>query len=250
MRILLSNDDGFQADGIQALKYVLSNLGHDIYLIAPERNRSACSSSLTVRKALFPIEVAPQTWKVPDGTPADCIHLAMRGILDFEPDAVISGINDAPNLGDDIIYSGTVAAALEARYIKGPKLAVSLNFGQRFQQAATATAELLHYLNRQPQHPILNINFPDLPSSAIKGWKSCRLGKRQPPTRMINESNMHGKTAFRIGPAGEPLLDKGNTDFNAIKDGFVSVSPIHIDMTSNTDLQFTQQFLPSKKFTV
>lgn len=245
MKILLSNDDGYDAIGIQTLKKVLLAAGHQVTLIAPDRNRSACSSSLTVRQSLRPIQIDENTWSIEEGTPADCIHLALLGMIDFEPNAIISGINDSANLGDDTLYSGTVAAALEARFIQGPKIAVSITEGDRFQQAAELTLNFLEQIiSKSHLHQdILNINIPDLPRENIAGWRTTRLGKRLKSHPMTKDFDTQGRVIYHIGAVGESHHHRQGTDFEAIEQNFISISPIHIDMTNHSSIDPLSEWL-------
>ena len=253
MRLLLCNDDGYDAPGILALQEFFLNQGDDVFLIAPERNRSACSSSLTVRNHLKPVQFAAQSWKVINGTPADCVHLAINGFLNVEPDAIISGINDESNLGDDTLYSGTVAAAIEARKLPCPKIAVSIDGGGRFQEAAQITASLLRQIKQFPQvkqlpkaaslttglssEAIFNINIPNLPTHQIKGWKITRLGQRLRSHPIKQQLDEQGDPIYFIGAAGESHDHQVGTDFEALDERFISVTPISTDLTCHQSLQ-------------
>lgn len=234
MNILISNDDGYLAPGIQVLAEVLNELTPHVTVVAPERNRSASSSSLTLEHPLRLTQVKPNVYYV-DGTPTDCVHLAITGLLQTEPDIVVSGINYGANLGDDVIYSGTVAAAIEGRFLGLPALAVSLaSFeGKHFDTAAIVTREIIRQLreNPLPAETILNINVPDVPIGEIKGMKTTRLGNRHKSEGVVKAKDPRGKPIYWIGQAGAAQDAGPGTDFHAIENQCVSITPIHIDLT-------------------
>jgi len=233
MKILVSNDDGYHAAGIGALIAALEQVA-DIVVVAPDRNRSAASNSLTLDKPLRVSEVAPNRYKV-DGTPSDCVHLALTGFLDFEPDLVVSGINHGANLGDDVIYSGTVAAAMEGRFLGLPTIAVSL-VGQELQHFDTAgaiAAELVQKIERAPlaSDVVLNVNVPNIALQDLAGIRATRLGFRHKAEQIIKDKDPYGRPIFWVGPPG-PGQDAGaGTDFCAIDAGFASVTPLKVDLT-------------------
>ena len=236
MNILISNDDGYQAPGIQALAAELASIANTIHVVAPERNRSGASSSLTLES---PLRAYPcgEGWYYVDGTPTDCVHLAITGLLTQEPDIVVSGINWGANLGDDVIYSGTVAAAIEGRFLGLPAIAVSLVGweGKHFDTAAKIAVKLVTALKEKPipADSILNVNVPDLPYEELRGIKITRLGNRHKSEPVVRDTDPRGKPIYWIGPAG-PEADAGEgTDFWAVKNGYVSVTPIHIDLTQH-----------------
>lgn len=248
MRILISNDDGYLAPGIQVLAKALEAVA-DITVVAPDRNRSASSHSLTLTR---PLHVADHKngFKSVDGTPSDCVHLAITGLMkDNQPDMVISGINDGPNLGDDVLYSGTVAAATEGRFLGFPAIAVSMGgFNPwNFESAGIAVVKLVESLLKQPLNhdTILNVNVPDLPWGQIKGFKATRLGNRHKAEDVIIGSDPRGEDIFWVGPPG-PEQDAGEgTDFHALREGYVSVTPLQIDLTRYESMADLSDWLTS-----
>ena len=236
MKILVSNDDGYLAPGIRALSKEMKKISTSLMVVAPERNRSASSSSLTLENPLRATRVEEGVYYV-DGTPTDCVHLAITGLLTDEPDMVVSGINYGANLGDDVIYSGTVAAAIEGRFLGLPALAVSLTGweGVHYETAAVLTREIIEQikLHPLPSDTILNINVPDLPLSEIKGFKSTRLGNRHKAEPVYKDKDPRGKEIYWVGPAGAEQDAGPGTDFHAVKEGYVSVTPIHVDLTQH-----------------
>ncbi len=233
LRLLLSNDDGCSAPGLAALAEVLGAVG-EVTVVAPDRNRSGASNSLTLERPLRVSEQGPRRYCV-DGTPTDCVHLAITGLLEEEPDLVVSGINDGANLGDDVLYSGTVAAAVEGRFLGLPAIAVSLvgHAGRHFDTAAQVARRLVLGLRRNPlpADTILNVNVPDLPLAEIRGFQATRLGHRHKAEPVIRDRDPRGRTIYWVGPAG-PAQDAGpGTDFHAVEHGYVSVTPIQVDLT-------------------
>lgn len=236
MRVLVSNDDGVDAPGIRTLAAGLRNAGHEVVIVAPDRDRSGASNSLTLDRPLMAKKLDEQTWSVP-GTPTDCVHLALSGLLDFDPDIVVSGINTFANMGDDVIYSGTVAAAMEGRFLGLPAIAMSLAFngkGERnYEPAARVAAELVARLRVDPlpANTILNVNVPSRNWEDLAGFEVTRLGHRHRAEPAIKQHDPHGRPVWWIGPAG-PEQDAGpGTDFHAVRAGCVSVTPIHVDLT-------------------
>lgn len=233
MHILLSNDDGYSAAGLKALANALS--AHvDITVVAPEANRSGASNSLTLEVPLRVSRAENGFYKV-NGTPTDCVHLAITGLLDREPDMVFAGINHGSNLGDDVIYSGTVAAATEGRFLGLPAVALSLAAPnpKHFDTAGRVAVSLLERIRRHPLPPdtILNVNIPDLPWEALRGFRSCRLGQRHRAEPVIRAMDPRGREVYWVGAAG-PEQDAGpGTDFHALREGYVSVTPLQIDLT-------------------
>jgi len=234
LHFLISNDDGFRARGIQVLAERISALGR-VTIVAPDQNRSGASNSLTLETPLRIRENEPGRYQV-NGTPTDCVHLALTGLLEEDPDMVISGINFGANLGDDVIYSGTVAAAMEGRFLGLPAIAVSLALQERpwhFQTAADAVALLVDKLQQDPlpADTILNMNVPNVPWEDIAGWEVTRLGHRHRAESAVKSRDPRGRTIYWIGPSG-PEQDAGpGTDFDPIKRGCVSITPIHVDLT-------------------
>ncbi len=233
MRILLSNDDGYFAPGIEILARTLSDLG-DITVVAPERDRSGASNSLTLDRPLR-LRTAANGFHFVNGTPTDCVHLAVTGMLDQLPDMVISGINVGANMGDDTIYSGTVAAATEGYLLGIPSLAVSLasHKAAHFETAAAVTRRLVEkHLERALGEPyLLNVNVPDVPSVALRGIRVTRLGKRHKAEGVVQQINPRGETVYWIGAAGAAQDAGEGTDFHAVADNCASVTPLQIDLT-------------------
>ncbi|MDD3519557.1 MAG: 5'/3'-nucleotidase SurE [Chromatiales bacterium] len=233
MRILLSNDDGVLAPGLQCLARALRGIA-DVHVVAPDRDRSGASNSLTLDRPLRATRLEDGSVRV-DGTPTDCVHLAITGLLEQEPDMVVSGINAGANLGDDVLYSGTVAAAMEGRFLGLPAIAVSLagHSGQHYESAARVVLELLVRLNdmRLPANTILNVNVPDLPWEEIRGVQATRLGHRHKSEPVVPSRDPRGRPIYWVGCAG-PEQDAGpGTDFHAIREGYASVTPIQVDLT-------------------
>ncbi|MDH5358527.1 MAG: 5'/3'-nucleotidase SurE [Gammaproteobacteria bacterium] len=233
MKILISNDDGYMAEGIQTLARVLANLG-EITMVAPDRNRSGASNSLTLENPIRLNMLEDGIYRV-EGTPTDCVHLAITGLLDEEPDMVVSGINAGANLGDDVLYSGTVAAAMEGRFLGLPAIAISLvgNDATHYETAAWVAKKLVVQLQTSslPADTILNVNVPDLPIAEITGFESTRLGHRHKAEPVIKEFDPRGRAMYWVGPAGEEQDAGPGTDFDAIRRGAVSVTPLQIDLT-------------------
>ncbi len=233
MRILVSNDDGIHAPGIQCLARHLRDRA-EVWVVAPDRDRSGASNSLTLVHPLRAQALDNGDVGV-DGTPTDCVHLAITGLLEREPDLVISGINAGANLGDDVLYSGTVAAAMEGRFLGLPAIAVSL-VGPRMEHYDAAARVVLNLLDRLHRVPlpaatILNVNVPDLPFEAIRGVQATRLGHRHKSESVVQTTDPRGRPIYWVGPAG-PEQDAGpGTDFFAVREGFVSVTPIQVDLT-------------------
>lgn len=235
MRILLSNDDGYFAPGLAALAEALQDLGQ-ITVVAPERDRSGASNSLTLDRPLA-LRKAANGFHFVNGTPTDCVHLAVTGMFDHLPDMVVSGINHGANMGDDTIYSGTVAAATEGFLLGVPSIAVSLvsKDASDFTSAARVARELVERFQREPlrQPVLLNVNIPDRPHDALRGIRVTRLGKRHKAEPVIRGMTPRGETVFWIGPAGAAADSGEGTDFNAVAEGFVSITPLQVDLTHN-----------------
>ena len=235
MRVLVSNDDGVDAPGIHVLARHLATVG-DVVVVAPDRDRSGASNSLTLDQPIRVTKLDDHRYRVA-GTPTDCVHLALSGLLDVEPDIVVSGINNAANLGDDVIYSGTVSAAMEGRFLGLPAIAVSLvtrdHKGEHFESAALAVMLLMRKLviDPLPADTILNVNVPDLPWEQIRGLSVARLGRRHRSAPCIAQQDPRGRPIWWIGPAGEAEDDGPGTDFHAVREGYVSITPIHVDLT-------------------
>ncbi|MGH1538626.1 MAG: 5'/3'-nucleotidase SurE [Gammaproteobacteria bacterium] len=249
MHLLLSNDDGIDAIGLKSLAEAMAPLGK-ISVVAPNRNRSAASNSLTLERPIRAQEVA-KDWYSVDGTPTDCVHLAITGLLKDEPDIVVSGINAGANLGDDVIYSGTVAAAIEGRFLGLPAVAISLtSFQPKFMQdAAQVSAKLVANLTDTtlPSDVIININIPDIAKNEIKGMQTTRLGNRHKAEPVVEAQDPRGKPIYWVGAAG-PEQDAGiGTDFHAVNNNYVSVSPMHLDLTHYKAMQDVEDWLSTCK---
>ena len=245
MKILVSNDDGYLATGINVLTDALESVA-DVVVVAPDRNRSAASSSLTLHTPLRVTEVAKNRYKV-DGTPSDCVHLALTGFLEHEPDLVVSGINHGANLGDDVIYSGTVAAALEGRFLGLPTIAVSL-VGQNlkhFAAAARVASELVQKIDRTGVAPdlVLNVNVPNRPYDELKGVQATRLGFRHKSEQILKDSDPYGRAIYWVGPAGDGQDAGEGTDFHAIEQGYASVTPLRVDLTRHESVPVIADWL-------
>ncbi|MBE9567370.1 MAG: 5'/3'-nucleotidase SurE [Proteobacteria bacterium] len=233
MHILVSNDDGYRAPGITVLADALA-AEHKISVVAPERNCSGASNSLTLERGLRACQVAENSYYV-DGTPTDTVHLAVTGLLASMPDMVVSGINAGANMGDDVLYSGTVAAAMEGRHLGLPAIAVSMDSytPQHYETAATAVLQLLNDIEQVSfaANTILNINVPDIPWSQIKGFRATRLGNRHKSEGMIVQDDPRGDPMYWVGPPGAEQDAGEGTDFHAVKQHYVSITPLQIDLT-------------------
>ncbi|MDQ3495543.1 MAG: 5'/3'-nucleotidase SurE [Pseudomonadota bacterium] len=236
MRILVSNDDGVGAPGIRILAEGLRKAGHDVLVVAPDRDRSGASNSLTLDMPLRVVPIDDCTWRV-YGTPTDCVHVAITGMLELEPDIVVSGINNSANLGDDVIYSGTVAAAMEGRFLGLPAVAMSLvtpdHRGRHYETAARAAVEIVARLRADPlpADTILNVNVPDIAWDEVEGFEVTRLGNRHRAEPCVPLEDPRGRTWWWIGAAG-PEQDAGpGTDFHAVRTRHISITPIQGDLT-------------------
>lgn len=237
MRILVSNDDGVHAEGIRALSDALRACG-EVTVVAPDRNRSGASHSLTLEVPLRVSRISENGYYAVKGTPTDCVHLAVNELVRPEPDMVVAGINHGANLGDDVIYSGTVAAATEGRHLGFPSLAISLVGRTHFATAAHYAAQLVRGLmvHPLPADQILNVNVPDLPLDQVKGIKVTRLGNRHRAESVICTEDPRGQPIYWIGPPGSQQDAGEGTDFAAIEQGYVSITPLTIDMTAYSSL--------------
>lgn len=251
MRILISNDDGVNAPGIKMLASKLATLA-DIHVVAPDRDRSAASHSLTIDTPLRVQELENGFISI-NGTPTDCVHLAITGWLEHAPDMVVSGINAGANLGDDVLYSGTVAAAIEGRFLGYPTIAVSLATLEgehtHYETAGICVERIVKHLMANPlsKEIILNVNVPDLPIDEIKGIQVTRLGSRHKAEEMLASTDPRGKKIYWVGPAG-PGQDAGpGTDFHAVKEGYVSVTPIKTDLTDKQQLSSVEEWFTGFK---
>ena len=240
MNILISNDDGYRARGIVTLAEELSKMGR-VTVVAPERNRSGASNSLTLDNPIRATRIEGGYFV--DGTPTDCVHLALTGLLTEEPDVVVAGVNAGANLGDDVIYSGTVAAVMEGRFLGLPALAISLvlDGARHFTTAARVAQILLSEIDALPipADTILNVNVPDIPFDDLEGIEVTRLGHRHKAEGVVRTKDPRGRTIFWVGPAG-PEEDAGpGTDFFAVANGRVSVTPMQVDLTRHAALEET-----------
>lgn len=239
MRILLSNDDGYQAPGLRRLMAALAPLA-TLDVVAPDRNRSGASNSLTLERPLRP-RVNTDGVIAVDGTPTDCVHLALTGLLEHEPDMVVSGINAGANLGDDVLYSGTVAAAMEGRFLGRPAIAISMNawMPQHWETAGRVAEELVRRIEPEslPPNTILNVNVPDIPWDELKGYQATRLGFRHKSESVITSQDPRGRTIYWVGAAGGEQDGGPGTDFHAVRNGYVSITPLHTDLTRYAALE-------------
>jgi len=233
MHFLLSNDDGYQSDGLARLARAVSELGR-VTVVAPDRDRSGASNSLTLDAPIRPLR-APNGFIYVNGTPTDCVHLAITGLLDEEPDMVISGINHGSNLGDDVLYSGTVAAAMEGRFLGVPAMAVSLagENPSHHDTAARIVLRLIAHLQKRPltTDMLLNVNIPDRPYDELCGIEVTRLGHRHKSEPALRTRDPRGRDVFWVGPVGQEEDAGLGTDFHAVREGFVSITPLQVDLT-------------------
>ena len=245
LRILLSNDDGYFAPGIAALAAALGALG-TVTVVAPERDRSGASNSLTLDRPLS-VRKSANGFMYVDGTPTDCVHLAVTGLLDHLPDIIVSGINHGSNMGDDTIYSGTVAAATEGYLLGIPSIAVSLSgrSGRYFDTAARIARDLVERFARSPiREPVLlNVNVPDVARDDLRGVQTTRLGKRHKAEPVVKAQNPRGDTVYWVGAAGEAADAGPGTDFHAVANNYVSITPLRMDLTHPDQIPVVKQWL-------
>ena len=245
MRILLSNDDGYFAPGLHELATVLGTIA-DITVVAPERDRSGASNSLTLDRPLKLAQAHNRFYHI-NGTPTDCVHMAVTGLLDYLPDMVVSGINHGANMGDDTIYSGTVAAATEGYLLGIPSIAVSLasKSGKHFNTAARVALDLVQqFISKPASEPfLLNVNVPDLPYEQLKGREVTRLGKRHKAEPIVKSQNPRGETVYWVGAAGSAQDAGEGTDFFAIEANKVTITPLQIDLTHYAQLDTVRKWL-------
>ena len=245
MFFLVSNDDGYRAPGIKVLEEVLTSLG-TVAVVAPDRNRSGASNSLTLDNPLQVHEYRKDHFFV-NGTPTDCVHIAITGLLKKNPDMVVSGINSGGNLGDDVLYSGTVAAAMEGRFMGLPAMAISLvgDDPVHYETAGVLIKKLIENLHKNPlvADTILNINVPDLPLDQIKGIEVTRLGQRHKSEPVIKEKDPRGRPIYWIGPPGAEQDGGEGTDFHAVRNGYVSITPLQVDLTHYDSLDMVSGWL-------
>lgn len=246
MHILLSNDDGYFAEGLVTLASAMRELA-EISVVAPDKNRSGASNSLTLERPLRATTTENGFVKV-DGTPTDCVHLAISGLLHKEPDMVFAGINHGANLGDDVLYSGTVAAATEGRFLGLPAVAISLagSHPVHFATAAHVAVTLFKQLvaNPLPKDTLLNVNVPDITLADLKGFQATRLGQRHKSESVIKSADPRGRIIYWVGPAGAEQDAGPGTDFYAINTGYVSVTPLQLDLTWYDRINALSTWLP------
>lgn len=238
MRILVSNDDGYTAAGIEALYEALQGLG-ELTVIAPETNCSGASNSLTLNRPLS-LRQASNGFYFVNGTPSDCVHVALTGLLDFRPDLIVSGINNGANMGDDTLYSGTVAAAMEGHLFGIPAIAFSLieRGWKNLDSAARVARDLVQRCQKKPLavNTLLNVNIPCLPYEALKGTQVTRLGKRHPSEPVVKSQTPYGEPVYWIGRVGGVSDSEQGTDFGAVEQGAVSITPLRADLTHHEQL--------------
>jgi len=247
LRILLSNDDGYQADGLATLALSLRDIA-ELDIVAPDRNQSGASHSLTLDRPLRVGKTRDGMYFV-NGTPTDCVHLALTGLFDSDPDMVIAGINHGANLGDDTLYSGTVAAAAEGRFLGLPAIAVSLvgEEPRHFDTAGRAIRDIVSQLHDHPLSPdtTLNVNVPDVPFGELQGIRATRLGYRHRAEPVIKSLDPKGRPVYWVGPPGTGQDAGPGTDFHAVENGYVSVTPMRFDLTERSALEHLATWLPA-----
>jgi 5'-nucleotidase len=245
VHILLSNDDGYLAPGLGAMATALSETD-TITVVAPERDRSGSSNSLTLERPLR-VHMAENGFYFVTGTPTDCVHLAITGLLDKEPDMVVSGINAGANMGDDVLYSGTVAAAMEGRFLGLPAIAVSMTSYDplHYETGVKAIAGIIDRLRSEPlqQTSILNVNVPDVAWNEIKGYRITRLGNRHKSEGVIRQTDPRGDDMYWVGPPGAAQDAGEGTDFHAVEQKFISITPLQIDLTRYDSLHYLEDWL-------
>lgn len=245
MRILLSNDDGYFAPGLAALAQAMDGLG-EVTVVAPECNRSGASNSLTLDRPLH-LKQAANGFHYVNGTPTDCVHLAVTGMLDHEPDMVLSGVNFGPNMGDDTIYSGTVAAATEGYLLGVPAIALSLaSFdGRHFATAGRVARLLAERFHARPfgAPVLLNVNVPDVPFEQLAGMRVTRLGRRHKAEPVVKQLSPRGETVYWVGAAGAAADAGEGTDFHAVENRWVSITPLQIDLTHTGQMNSLREWL-------
>ncbi|MBD1555360.1 5'/3'-nucleotidase SurE [Vibrio sp. S9_S30] len=248
MKILLSNDDGVHAQGIHELKRALSEIA-EVILVAPDRNRSGASNSLTLETPLRVIGLEENVYSV-QGTPTDCVHFALNELLKADkPDLVVSGINHGANLGDDVLYSGTVAAAMEGHFLGVQSIAISLAGKHHFETAAHVAKQLVEqHLNHPiPTNRLINVNVPDIPIHALEPFKVTRLGARHHAEDMIKQNDPRGHTIYWLGPPGKEQDAGEGTDFHAISNRLVSITPLQVDLTAHESLPSMERWLKGNR---
>ncbi len=245
MKILISNDDGFRAPGLEALYDALKDVA-DVEVVAPEHNNSAKSNALTLHTSLY-VHRAPNGFRYVNGTPADCVHIALTGLLGYRPDLVVSGINNGANMGDDTIYSGTVGAAMEGFLFGIPSIAFSQveRDWLHLDAAAVKVRELVVQMSEQnligAAPWLLNVNIPNLPLDQMGHVKLCRLGRRHAAEAVITQQSPRGETMYWIGAAGAVKDDAEGTDFHATAQGHIAITPLKVDLTDHDHLSYWAQ---------
>lgn len=247
MKILVSNDDGYLAKGINCLALHLKE-SHEIVVVAPDRNKSGASNSLTLTNPLRVFKSENNGFLYVEGTPTDCVHLALTGLIEMQPDIVVSGINHGSNLGDDTLYSGTVAAAMEGRFLGLPSIAISLSGRAQahYDSAAKVALKLLSQFSHHglPKSIVLNVNVPDLPYEEIKGFKITRLGSRHKAEAIIKSKAPNSDDElYWVGPVGKGQDVGEGTDFDAVENGYVSITPLVVDLTAHQHLGVLNSWL-------
>lgn len=248
MKILLSNDDGVHAQGIHELKRALSDIA-DVILVAPDRNRSGASNSLTLETPLRVIELEKNVYSV-QGTPTDCVHFALNELLkEDKPDLVVSGINHGANLGDDVLYSGTVAAAMEGHFLGVQSIAISLAGKHHFETAAHVAKQLVeqHLIHPIPTNRLINVNVPDIPIHDLEPFKVTRLGARHHAEDMIKQKDPRGHEIYWLEPPGKEQDAGEGTDFHAISNRLVSITPLQVDLTAHESLPGMERWLKGNR---
>ncbi|WP_100752521.1 5'/3'-nucleotidase SurE [Vibrio salilacus] len=247
LKILVSNDDGVHAEGIHALADSLRDMA-DVTIVAPDRNRSGASNSLTLEQPLRVSQIAPNVYSV-QGTPTDCVHFALNELMkDNLPDLVLAGINHGANLGDDVLYSGTVAAAMEGHFLGVQAMAFSLVGKQHFATAAAVARQLVfqHSVSPIPTNRLLNVNIPDIAWADLKPTQITRLGARHHAEAMIKQQDPRGHDIYWLGPPGKEQDAGEGTDFYAIEQGSVSITPLQVDLTAHESLSSMDNWLKEK----
>lgn len=249
MRLLLSNDDGILARGLECLERAARPLG-DVWVVAPDREQSATSHSLTLHHPLRPVQLGPQRWQV-DGTPTDCVMLAIEALLPERPDFVLSGINHGPNMGEDVLYSGTVAAAMEGLALGVPSIAFSFA-GRVLRSDDSLLADHVDNLTRVIKHitslptfpadTLLNVNIPAIPAAEVKGVRLTRLGRRVFSDSLTPMKDPWGREIFWIGGGSVAWSGSEDSDFRAVKDGYISITPLHLDLTAKDRLDDAERW--------
>jgi len=246
LEVLLTNDDGVHAAGINAVREALLSLA-TVSVYAPDRDRSGASNSLTLQSPIRVNEIAPNVVSI-QGTPTDCVHLAITGLMDNKPDLVLSGINAGSNLGDDVWYSGTVAAAMEGRFMGVPAIAVSMvnNNPENFDTGVKVILKLFDLVQREtlPANVILNVNVPDVPFEQLAGYEVTRLGARHCAEPTIRDADPRGRAIYWVGPPGKQADAGEGTDFHAIKKNKVSITPLNVDITDYSMCDQLKSWLP------